>query len=129
MMLSTNGTFERLILLPVGQAPFRNHPVAMGPLAQVMRSPGTAARDTRAYGSISSMRRIEAINLRVGIGLHVEAVAVLHSRIHAFHKRVPHLPGAVAARIEGNLSEGLLRRRLQQHQRAGGRMLWRRWRS
>ena len=46
------------------------------------------------------------MDLRIGVGLHVEAVAVLHARVQAFDERVPYLSGAIGARIERNSTKG-----------------------
>ena len=62
------------------------------------------------------------MHMRIGIGLHVEAEAILHTGIEAFDKDMPHLPGAVGVGIEGILGKGTLGSRLQQNQRARRRM-------
>ncbi len=63
------------------------------------------------------------MHMRVGIGLHVEAVAVLPAGVEAFDERVPYLSRAVGAGIERVFNKGIIGTRPEEHQRAGGRIL------
>ena len=62
------------------------------------------------------------MHVRIGIGLDVEAEAILHPGIEAFDKGMPHLPGAIGVGIEKILGQGTLGSWLQQNQRARRRV-------
>src|ERR1035438_9678368 len=63
------------------------------------------------------------MHIGIRIGLHVEAVTILHAGVEPFHENMPYLPGAVGAWIESELDKGMLRSRLQENQRARRRVL------
>lgn len=109
---------QRLVMLPVGQAQLFDDANALRHVSGSMVTPHALAGDDARDGIDQQARGIEAVDRRIGIGLHVEAVGVVHSRLHVLDIRVPHLAGAVAQRVERQFGHDIVGRRIAQDKRA-----------
>src|SRR5271157_3236911 len=63
-------------------------------------SPCVPARHDSGVRVEQSLRRVEAIDHGIGIGLHVEAKREVRTYIETLDKDVPNLSGAVGVRIQ-----------------------------
>ncbi len=113
---------ERLIVSPI-EGTLHQQTVTVGPRARFVFAPGAAIGERVRIGIEQHVRGMVTIHLRIGIGLHVEAVTVLAAGVQSFDEHVPHLAGSVGQRIERELNVRVGCSRLEEHQRARGGML------
>ncbi len=116
------GKVERLIVSPI-EIVVHHHSVAIRSFPGRILSPCSAVGEHTRIGTEQHVRGVKAMHVGIGIGLHVEAETILQAGVEPFHEGVPHLSGAVGARIEGKLDKRLLGARLEKNQRARRRVL------
>ena len=104
-----------LIVLPFEMI-LRDHSEAKGTSSFCKSIPWHSTGQDSCVGVDQQVGRIEAINIGVGIGLHVEAIAVVHAGIEAFDEDMPNLSRSVGSRVKRKAGDRSCDTGFQQHQ-------------